>query len=164
MERDLRVATSRRGRLMSPQTFILFAEDDPTQAALLELACKRAGIPKSGYAICANGLQAISFLERLDPHNNRSPWPSRIVTDFRMPLLDGIGFLSWLKQNPFFKDVPVTVMSAFLTEEEEARAKLMGADEILKKCVRFQELFADVSRWYSDTAGNWKRQQPLALA
>ena len=147
---------------MSPQTFILFVEDDSTQAALLALACKRAGIPTSGYAICANGLQAISFLETLDLHNYQSRWPSRIVTDFRMPLLDGIGFLAWVKQNPFFKDVPVTLMSTVLSDEEEARARLIGADEILNKSGRFQELLTNVSRWYSGTTTNWKRNQPLA--
>ena len=144
--------------------FILFVEDDPTQATLLALACKSAGIPMSGYAICATGLQAISFLEKAEPPAHQGRWPSRIVTDYRMPLLDGIGFLSWVKGNPRFTDVPVTLMSTSLSDDEQARARLIGADEILTKPALFQELVAVVTRWYSPLSSNLRTAEALALS
>lgn len=148
---------------MSSRNFILFAEDDSDHAMLLALACKRSGVPKSSYVICGSGLEAISFLEKSEGDDHPGPWPTRIVTDFRMPFLDGIGVIAWVKRNRRFQDVPVTLMSTFLSDEDEARARSLGADEILIKPARFEELVRHVNRWYADLTSIPKTPEPLAL-
>jgi len=76
-----------------------------------------------------------------------------VVTDLKMPELDGFGLLaSMSKSHP---NMPVIVMSAYCTPEIKARLNSLGAFKILEKPIDFQDfvehLFAElhaVSRGY----------------
>ncbi len=60
-----------------------------------------------------------------------------VVTDLKMPELDGFGLLaSMSKSHPH---LPVMVMSAYCTPEIKARVNSLGAFEILEKPIDFQD-------------------------
>ena len=61
-----------------------------------------------------------------------------IVCDYRMPGKSGLDFLSELKR--MHSTTPVLMISAFADPETEAEAKRLGADELLRKPFRRQEL------------------------
>jgi CheY-like chemotaxis protein len=128
--------------------FILFAEDDSEQAELISIACKKAGVPHSAYFICRDGLQLIAFLERAEPHRQRLPRPTRVVTDLKMPLLDGIGVIEWIRGNSHFKDLPVSVLTSSLDPELKMRAEFLGCSEFLEKTSSLLDFVAIVRGWY----------------
>jgi CheY-like chemotaxis protein len=132
--------------------FILFAEDDSEQADLISMACEKAGVPPSGYFICRDGLQLISFLERAEPPQRVLPRPTRVVTDLKMPLLDGIGVVDWIRQNPNYKDVPVSVLTSSLDPAMAARAKALGCSEFLEKTAAIADLVGVIRKWYGSPA------------
>jgi CheY-like chemotaxis protein len=131
------------------QPFLLFAEDEAQQVAMLTLACKQAGLAETSYSICGDGLQLVSFLEETEPPLGCKPMPSCIITDLRMPLVDGFGVLEWVRGNPRFQHLPVTLMTSLLDPELRARAEMLGATEVLLKPNSFFDLVALIQKWHT---------------
>jgi predicted regulator of Ras-like GTPase activity (Roadblock/LC7/MglB family)/ActR/RegA family two-component response regulator len=60
-----------------------------------------------------------------------------VVTDLKMPELDGFGLLAHMSKN--YPQIPVIVMSAYCTPEIKARVNSLGAFKILEKPIDFQD-------------------------
>ena len=56
--------------------------------------------------------------------------PDMIIVDFRMPMINGVGFLYRLRERSGLKDVPVVMVTGHgaLSDEVMADLKLLGAD------------------------------------
>lgn len=63
---------------------------------------------------------------------------SLVVTDLKMPEMDGFELLAFLKNN--FPEIPAIVMTAFATPEIEDRLNATGMMRMLEKPVDFEEL------------------------
>lgn len=63
---------------------------------------------------------------------------SLVVTDLKMPEMDGFALLAFLKNN--FPEIPAIVMTAFATPEIEDRLQQTGMISMLEKPVDFEEL------------------------
>ena len=118
---------------MNANSFILFAEDNSSEAELLRLACQRAGIDVSRYFIVRDGLQALSYLESAESSRNAVPRPTRVIADLDMPLFDGFRLLCWIRGHPEYKDLPVTIMTQSATSDAKERALSLGCDRFLQK-------------------------------
>jgi CheY-like chemotaxis protein/predicted DNA-binding protein (UPF0251 family) len=77
----------------------------------------------------ANGLQAVEILE--------SQEVDLVVTDLKMPKMDGFGVLSYLSEN--YPSMPAMVMTAFNTPEIENRLNEDRSLTIFEKPVNFDE-------------------------
>jgi CheY-like chemotaxis protein len=91
---------------------ILIVEDEFAIAELVEMI-----LADEGHTVltAANGRLA---LERLA----KGPNPDLIITDFMMPILDGVGFLKELRNNETHRDIPCIVMSSM--PEEAVRQRI----------------------------------------
>jgi CheY-like chemotaxis protein len=69
-----------------------------------------------------DGAEAINFLRR-------GTFPHVILLDLRMPNMDGNGFLIARRANPYWRAIPVVLMSAWLHEG----ALVQGADFVMAK-------------------------------
>jgi CheY-like chemotaxis protein len=56
-----------------------------------------------------------------------------ILSDVRMPRLDGLQLLNWVKRQPSFAPVPFLLMTSGRSPENQATAEQFGADEFLVK-------------------------------
>jgi DNA-binding response OmpR family regulator len=56
--------------------------------------------------------------------------PDAIILDFRMPLINGVGFLYRLRSHATYQNIPVMVVTgeSFLSDEVKAELKELGAD------------------------------------
>lgn len=101
---------------------VLIVDDD--REMLLEL---QEGLSQRDASLAvltaSNGVEALELL--------RSHDVSLVVTDLKMPLMDGEGLLSTLTQS--YADLPVIVMSGFGTPEKEHRLRRGGAAEFIAK-------------------------------
>jgi CheY-like chemotaxis protein len=88
-----------------------------------------------GILTAENGKEAIKILE--------STQVDLVVTDLRMPEMDGFGLLAFISAN--FPSIPAIVMSAFGTPEIKDRLSTLGTLKFLEKPVDFQELTASIS-------------------
>jgi CheY-like chemotaxis protein len=59
--------------------------------------------------------------------------PDLIISDIRMPKLDGVGLLQGLRNNPLTSDLPVIFMSAYPSDRIMEEAKRLGAKFFLIK-------------------------------
>jgi CheY-like chemotaxis protein len=114
----------------SPKFTVLVIDDDePIRTALAEI------LELSGYhvTVAADGQEAIELLELgLEPR--------AIVLDLMMPRMDGWAFLSWIRSEAKFQEVPVVVTSAAADDHPE------GADAWLQKPFDVRQLDREMSR------------------
>ncbi len=65
-----------------------------------------------------------------------------VITDLKMPELDGFGLLASISKNQ--PHLPVIVMSAYCTPEIKARLNKLGAFKILEKPIDFQDFVENI--------------------
>ena len=56
-----------------------------------------------------------------------------ILTDINMPDINGLELVSFLKNHPVYRSIPIMVISTESTEEDRRRAAALGAEEYLVK-------------------------------
>ncbi|HTA31270.1 MAG TPA: response regulator [Candidatus Cybelea sp.] len=107
---------------------MLAAEDEESDAVLLQLAFSRAGLSNL-LVIVQDGQEVIEYLSRYLPsaRSDSDPLPSLLLLDLKMPRMTGFDVLTWLRDKPQFKDLPVVVLSSSSHESDIQRARELGA-------------------------------------
>ena len=102
---------------------ILITEDSPTMRSLLISAIEAL----EGYVIveAASGFEALRLLprEKVD----------LIITDINMPDINGLELISYVKNNPHYRDIPLFIISTESSERDMEKGLALGADEYLTK-------------------------------
>ncbi len=117
---------------------VLIVDDDADCRRLLAIHLKLAGFD---VLEAPNGLDAISML------NEKKA--SLIVTEWQLPIIDGLRFLNWL-QNEFETPPPVLVLSAAAGAGAEKNMLESGADAVLFKPVAAAEILSAVEKLLND--------------
>lgn len=101
---------------------VMVVDDDRDLRNLLEAVIGREGWLT---VIAANGSEALDWMQK------STCLPDLILTDWNMPGMGGVEFLSKLKQNDLTHSIPVVVVSG--VDELESKTKSIGADGFLQK-------------------------------
>lgn len=123
--------TARSGAAGARTLKILVVDDDSNSRRVLEMMLKAAG-----YAVTM-AVDGHDALERI----TRDP-PEIIITDWEMPVLDGMGLCRALRATPTGRLCYIVVLTAHGDEARLAEAFASGADEYLTKPLRRGELLA----------------------
>lgn len=89
-------------------------------------------LDESGFEVrqAADGLKALGML--------KSDWmPDVVLTDLRMPLMDGFELLRKIKELPGLEDLACVVMTAFASVDSAVEVMKQGADDYLTKPLNF---------------------------
>jgi len=106
------------------QTDILIVEDSPTQAAQLEETLRRRGYETQ---TAANGSEALEIIRRARP--------ALVLSDVRMPVMDGFRLCRAIKQDPDLCRIPVILLTEWSSPADVLSALQAGADfHIPKPC------------------------------
>lgn len=112
---------------------ILLLEDDDPDIFFV----KRATEAEDGHVLHAvnDGKEAVRYLRREGKYADRRkfPLPNVILTDLKMPGMDGFAFLEWLRDNPEYSIVPVVVYSNSHLERDVREAYRLGANAYISK-------------------------------
>ena len=102
---------------------ILITEDSPTMRSLLVSTIETL----EGYEIveAASGFEAL----RLLPREN----VDLIITDINMPDINGLELISYVKNNPNYRHIPLFIISTESSEKDREKGLALGADEYLVK-------------------------------
>ncbi len=97
--------------------------DDEIEVTLLIADVMR----EQGYLVetAASGIDALQKMETY--------WPDIIVSDVRMPGMDGFEFCQHVREKPQFQDIPFIFLSAVDDKEFVRTGRVAGADEYLVK-------------------------------
>jgi DNA-binding response OmpR family regulator len=118
-----------------PRQRVLIAEDDE----LVRLALRRL-LEQEGFEVTAteDGAAALDAAQ--------SGLYSLVVSDVRMPRLDGYELLSCLRRMPALSQTPVVLLTAMGSEQDIARGLDLGADDYIVKPFSSVELAARLRR------------------
>ncbi|HTF18509.1 MAG TPA: response regulator [Chryseolinea sp.] len=78
--------------------------------------------------------------------------PDIIMTDLRMPKMDGFALIERIKKSDELRDIPIIVFSASATPENERKSLALGADLFLKKPCPTEVLLKSIYRLLGDEA------------
>jgi CheY-like chemotaxis protein len=65
-----------------------------------------------------------------------------VITDYHMPIMDGIAFIQWMHRNRY--QVPIILLSGDMHEDLQAKIGPARIFAILKKPCSFSELYVKV--------------------
>jgi YesN/AraC family two-component response regulator len=66
--------------------------------------------------------------------------PDLILSDVRMPVMNGFDLFERVKRNPKWKDVPYVFMSSFDDFDARHTAKVLGADDYVEKPIDTEQV------------------------
>ncbi len=116
---------------------VLLAEDDPRDVFSVERVIGQTKLPITLQHV-ENGAEAIKYLQGEGKYADRECYhlPSVLLTDIKMPLINGLELLKWVREQPSLKDLPVVVMSGSEEFGEFQRAKALGVEAYYAKSTR----------------------------
>jgi CheY-like chemotaxis protein len=120
---------------------VLLAEDSEDDAHLVQLAMARASIQQPLQHVC-DGLEAVEYLRATGRFEDREkyPFPRVLITDLKMPRMNGFELLEWLSNHPECSVIPTVVLSASAHEADVDRAFELGASAYFRKPATLNEL------------------------
>ncbi len=120
---------------------ILIAEDNEDDAMILQRALRKAGF-KHPFHVSKDGADVIAYLKGQKPYEDRRtfPFPRIIITDLKMPIMDGFQLLEWLQKHAECNVIPRLVLSSSQAEKDVTRAYQLGVNSYLQKPATFEEL------------------------
>ncbi|MDP2344204.1 MAG: sigma-54 dependent transcriptional regulator [Deltaproteobacteria bacterium] len=119
---------------------VLIADDEASLRKVLAAALKREGCD---VVTVKNGEEALEVLEASTAPDTGEPF-SLVITDVRMPGIDGMTLLSKIKKR--FKDLPVVMLTAHGTVDLAVQALKQGAFDFVTKPYERDELVAVVKK------------------
>ena len=111
---------------------VLLVEDDLNTCEMLSALLKLRGFEVK---TAADGARALEILENLRP--------DVIVTDMKMPVIEGEQLIRAIREKELLANVPVVVLTGFKKESVEA-AFAAGATEVLEKPMGVTQLVATI--------------------
>jgi len=114
--------------MSAPLRPVLLVDDDRLMSQLMEIAFRNSGFE---VYTANNGQQACAVLENTSVH--------LIVLDMMMPVMDGLRFLTWLREKKGH-ELPVLVVTAMTRIGNEDRIRHAGATDVLFKPVEMKIL------------------------
>ena len=114
---------------------ILLIEDNPDHAVLVMRNLKNFCVANKVSHV-EDGELALQFLDESVGKNNR---PHLILLDLRLPKIDGLEVLKYIKTNNKLSDIPVVVLTTSEAEKDVARAYNYHANSYIVKPVDFSK-------------------------
>jgi CheY-like chemotaxis protein len=135
-----------------PATTVLVVDDNVDHTEFLRVAGGRVA-PHLCLRAVYDGQQALDYLDGVPPFDDRTqhPYPSLVLLDLMMPILDGFGVLARLRNVTWEKPVPVVVLTTSSNPVDETRAMALGADAFHSKPAGVD----DLGTLFQDIVGRW---------
>jgi len=117
---------------------ILVVEDSPSMRSFLTTILEGADDLDLEIVEAGSGFEALKTL----PHHKFN----LILTDINMPDINGLELVSFLKNHPVYRGIPVMVISTEGSDSDRRRAAALGAEEYLVKPFTTQDLSAKLRK------------------
>jgi DNA-binding response OmpR family regulator len=113
---------------------LLLVEPDPQSLRVLEVSLKKAGF---SVTTAGDGSDALTKVELSTP--------DLILSDTRLPRLDGYELVRRLKERPEYAGIPVVFLTGQRSIEDKIRGLELGVEDYLTKPIFVRELIARVN-------------------
>jgi CheY-like chemotaxis protein len=124
---------------------VLMAEDDEHDIVAIQRAWKRHHIANPLH-IVKNGEECLDYLHRRGKYKDPalSPTPGILLLDIKMPKMDGLAVLDYIRKNETLRLLPVIILTTSKAEEDRLKSYDLGVNAFIEKPVGFENLSAAV--------------------
>lgn len=119
---------------------ILLVEDNADDELLTTRALRRAGIVNT-IAVAHNGEEAIQYLTQVAASNNTSSLPIVVLLDLKLPKVNGLEVLAYIRATAFLSLLSVVVLTSSSEERDIVESYHLGANSYVRKPVKSDHFF-----------------------
>lgn len=112
---------------------IVIVDDSKTARFLIRQQVEMAGFDQVEFHESINGREALATLDNAEA--------KLLITDYKMPEMDGLELLQSIKRNPMHQDLPVLVVTSFANMAKIRELMDHGAYAVLRKPVSVAALY-----------------------
>lgn len=112
---------------------ILLVDSDPRSLRVLEVSLRKAGYNVTS---APDGAAALEIIEH--------QLPDLVISDTKLPKMDGYAFVRELKEKPEWTGIPVIFLASQRSVEDKIRGLELGVEDYLTKPIFVRELLARV--------------------
>ena len=116
-----------------PQATILIVDDDP---AILKVLTYSLSSEKYLVKTAGNAEQGLDCIHQ--------EMPDLVLVDWMMPDISGTDMIKRLRANKQTRDLPIIMLTAKVTEDDQVKGLLVGADDYMVKPFSVRELLARI--------------------
>lgn len=143
---------------------LLIVEDNPAERMAIEAAFEKIGVKENIYSV-DDGDEAVAFMKREGKYadSNRFVFPTFLLTNLKMPRVNGFELLVFLKRSSF-TIIPAIIFTASTDPDDIKHAFLLGANAyhvkppnlegLCQKLKRIYEYWTDVQLPHIDERGH----------
>lgn len=126
---------------MSTENTILLVEDNPKDVFLVQRAFRKAGII-TPLQVVSDGDAAVQYLAGEASYADRAahPLPVFVLLDLKLPRRSGAEVLSWIRQQPELRRLPVVVLTSSREYADVNHVYDLGANAYIVKPPDFDQL------------------------
>jgi CheY-like chemotaxis protein len=120
---------------------ILYAEDDPDDRLLAEMAHRESGV-RHPLVFVADGEDALDYLRQSGRHADQAETPTLgiVLLDLNMPGIDGRETLRIIRADPRLRRIPVVILTTSAAADDIALCYDAGANSYIVKPTAFGSL------------------------
>ncbi|HET9364362.1 MAG TPA: response regulator [Candidatus Angelobacter sp.] len=113
---------------------VLLIEDERTDVILISEAFEKAGVQNPVLSV-SHGDQALAWLEGVGEYSDRTkyPLPAFILLDLKLPGMNGLQLLKWIRGRRDLRIIPVVVLTSSADPTDIKSAYEAGANSYLLK-------------------------------
>ncbi len=104
---------------------ILLVDDSLPMRSVIKKTIKAAGYSDSDFHEAGNGKEALDLVQ--------GKWIDIVITDYNMPVMNGMEFIIELKKDDIFKETPVIIISTEGSQSKIDEFKKSGASGYITK-------------------------------
>lgn len=101
----------------------LIVEDDENDFVLFSRACAAAVQPSPIICWAKDGKAAVDVL------NSSPALPDLVISDIKMPVMNGFELLAWVRGTDAFKDLPFVMLTSSGAEQDIRESRELGAND-----------------------------------
>jgi two-component system response regulator len=113
---------------------ILIVDDSPKDVELTISALAEKNLANK-VVVAEDGVEALDYLHKRGKFANAEGIPAVILLDIKMPRMDGIAVLKYIRSDPKFKLIPVIMVTSSGEERDLVESYKLGANSYVVKPV-----------------------------
>jgi len=120
---------------------ILITEDDPDHAELITEVLEEASTIKKVIIRMKDGQEAIDFFRKIENVEDEEIYShvNLIILDLKLPKVDGMEVLKYLKKNPKYCSVPIVIFSTTSELRTILEAYKNGVNTFMTKPISYED-------------------------
>jgi len=117
---------------------VLMAEDDEHDIVAVKRAWKKRSINNPLY-IVNNGEECLDYLHRRGKYSDPgvAPRPGIVLLDIKMPRMDGLAVLDYIRKSDEFNRLPVIILTTSKDEQDRLKSYDLRANAYIIKPIGF---------------------------